>query len=266
MLAEDRRARLLADLNEHGSVRVAEVVERLDVSEMTVRRDLAALEQQGLLRRVRGGAILPQGRSYEPPFVLRRTTQSQEKEAIAAAAADLVNDGDSVALDVGTTTLALAHHLADRHNLTVLTPSLHVARAFEESPTITVVLSGGTVRPGEGSLVGHVAARTCSEFNVDKLFLGIGGLHPDRGLTEFNVDDAIVKRTMIDHATEVIVLADASKLGRVAFAHVAPVTAVGRLITDRGSDHTILDELADHGVDVTTATEAAARTANQETP
>jgi DeoR/GlpR family transcriptional regulator of sugar metabolism len=264
LLAEDRRSRLLTDLNEHGSVEVVDLVDRLGVSEMTVRRDLATLEQRGLLRRVRGGAILPQGRSYEPPFALRNTTHSEEKAAIAEAAATLVSDGDSVALDVGTTTLALAHRLADRHNLTVLTPSLHVARALADSPTITVVLSGGTVRPSEGSLVGHVAARTFSEFNVDKLFLGIGGLHPDRGLTEFNVDDAIVKRTMIGYATEVTVLADASKLGRVALAHVAPVTAAQRLITDAGSGTAVISDLEGRGLDVTVATTPAVHTATQE--
>lgn len=262
MLAAHRRSQLLAWLKAEGSIRVADAVERLDVSEMTVRRDLAVLEHQGVLRRIRGGAILPQGRKYEPPFALRRTVQSIAKDAIAAAAARLVHDGDSVALDVGTTTLALARHLAERNNLTVLTPSLHVARVFEESPTITVVLSGGTVRSGEGSLVGHIAARTFSELNVDRLFLGVGGVDLVRGLTEYNVEDAVVKRAMIAHATEVNVLADAHKLGRVTFAHVASLDAVHRLVTDDGAADAVLDGLDERGVDVTVATRgSSSRTA-----
>lgn len=250
---ESRRAQLLERLSERGSVSVARLVDHFGVSEVTIRRDLGLLEQQGLCRRVRGGAIQPQGRSYEPPFALRRTFHEAEKDAIAEAALLYVNDGDSIALDVGSTTLALARRLTARHNLTVITPSLSVAGVLADHPSVRVLVSGGLLRPSESSLVGHLAEQAFTRFHVDRLFLGVGGIHADHGMTEFNVEDTLVKQAMLQTAKETIVLADSSKLDRIVFATVAPVSRVDRLVTDAGADPDAVARLEDKDLDVVTA-------------
>lgn len=244
---------MLDQLSERGRVELAELVSGLGVSQVTVRRDLATLEQQGLLRRVRGGAILPHGKGHEPPFPRRQTTRRLEKEQIAAAALDFVKDGETITLDVGTTTLALATLLSERANLTVLTPSLYAATVLAEHPSVRVVLSGGVLRSDERSLVGELAWRTFGEFNVDRLFLGVGGVHPLRGITEYNLDDAAVKHAMLAGAREVTVLADATKLGRVALARVARIGAIDRLVTDRTADEHLIAQLRRQGVAVVVA-------------
>lgn len=251
VLRDTRRQRLLTELNERRSVGLTELAECLGVSEVTARRDLAALEKQGLLRRVRGGAVLPQ--SGEPPFPFRRTSQSEEKADIAAAALAYVRDGDTIAVDVGTTTLAFASLLSERDDLTVLTPSLHVVAVLAEHDTIRLIVPGGVVRSNERSLVGDLTIRTVGEFNVRQLFLGVGGVDPQRGLTEYQPDDAAVKRAMLASAREITVLADATKLRRVALANVAGLDAIDRLITDASASQETLSAVEQLGVEVVIA-------------
>lgn len=251
VLRDTRRQRLLAELSERGSVELTELAECLGVSEVTARRDLAALAKQGLLRRVRGGAVLPQ--SGEPPFPFRRTSQYEEKAEIAAAALAYVRDGDTVAIDVGTTTLAFASLLSERDDLTVLTPSLHIVAVLAEHDTIRLIVPGGVVRSNERSLVGDLTIRTFGEFNVRRLFLGVGGVDPQRGLTEYQPDDAAVKRAMLASARETTVLADATKLGRVALSNVARLDAIDRLITDAGASQETLSAVEQLGVEVVIA-------------
>jgi DeoR/GlpR family transcriptional regulator of sugar metabolism len=250
MHTEQRFQSILSLLDTAGSVAVSDLSERLRVTSMTVRRDLEALERKGLLRRVRGGAVSAQGRSYEPPLLTRARSHAEEKQRIGAAAAALVKDGDSIAIDVGTTALEVARRLVGRHNLTVLTPSMHVAGALAEQAGIRVILTGGVLRPGEFSLVGSLSERAFKDFFVDKLFLGIGGFDFAAGLTEFNVEDAQVKRAMIASAKEVIVVTDASKFGQVAFAAVAGLGVVSRVITDSGVRKETVSRLESMGIDV----------------
>ncbi len=253
MLAEERHQHILLLLNEKGAVTVSELCEQFGVSEMTVRRDLAALERKGLLRRVHGGAVSARGRSYEPPFLMRSSQHAQEKQRIAEAALSLIHDGDSIALDVGTTTLEIAKRLSDVRNLTIVTPSLHIANVLADNPHNRIILTGGILRPGELSLVGPFAERIFAELFVDKLFLGIGGLHLEAGLTEYNLEDAQVKRAMLRSAKECIVVTDSSKLGRIAFAAVGPISVMHTLITDNKADPAIVSRLEEMGVRVIVA-------------
>ncbi len=250
MLAEERRQHILMLLDQKGAITVAELCRQFGVSEMTVRRDLAALERRGLLRRVHGGAVSARGRSYEPPFLVRSGQQVEEKQRIAEAAVALIHDGDSIALDVGTTTLEIARRLEKVRNLTIVTPSLHIANVLANVPQNRLILTGGILRPGELSLVGHLAERVFQELYVDKLFLGIGGLDLEAGLTEYNLEDAQVKRAMLRSAKECIVVTDSSKLGRVAFAAVAPLSAMDTLITDSNADSAIIARLQEQGIQV----------------
>jgi DeoR/GlpR family transcriptional regulator of sugar metabolism len=250
VFAEQRRQLIRERVYRDGSVNVGGLCEELGVSEMTIRRDLIALEREGLVQRVHGGAVSVRGRSYEPPFLLRDSEHTEEKARVARAAAALVQPGDSIALDVGTTTLNIARALTDIPGLTVITPSLHILQLLADRPGIRLIATGGQVRPGERSMVGPLVERIFSELFVDKLFLGIAGIDLQAGLTEYNLEDATSKRAMMASAKQIILPADSSKFGRVAFVSVAPVSSVHRIITDEGIDPQIRARLRQLGIQV----------------
>jgi DeoR family transcriptional regulator, fructose operon transcriptional repressor len=231
MISEDRTAFILKEIEDRGSVTVLDLAQRLNVSEMTVRRDLGDLEKEGMIRRVHGGAVSARGRSFEPSLVLRETQHREEKQLIGKMAAELIADGDSIALDIGSTALQVALNLIGRHNLTVITPSLQIANILANQPDIRLILPGGIVRHGELSLTGDLARRALEGLFVDRLFLGVGAIDSRSGLTEYNWDDSLVKQAMVQSAKEVIVVADPSKFEKVAFARVAPLSVVHMLIT-----------------------------------
>jgi DeoR/GlpR family transcriptional regulator of sugar metabolism len=250
VIPAERYDRILKLVETQHTVSVSQLCEILNVSEMTVRRDLRLLSDKGLLKRVHGGAVAQQGRSYEPSYITRATQNMQQKEIIGRTAAELIEAGDSIALDVGTTTLELAKALVGTTDLTIITTSLHIANILSDAPNLRLILTGGIVRKGELSLVGHIAEQTCEGFRVDKAFIGIGGLHPDDGLTEYNLEDALVKRIMIKNAGQIIVVADSSKLGVTCFSWIAPLSAIDILVTDADAPEEILETLVDQGIEV----------------
>jgi DeoR/GlpR family transcriptional regulator of sugar metabolism len=253
VLPSQRRQAVLQRLTTDGEAGFAELADEFGVSEMTIRRDLETLEADGLARRVRGGAISVISRSYEPPFAVRAGRESGAKEAIGVTAAALVNDGDTVIVDVGTTTLSLARALHGKHGITVVTPSLPVAVELGTDPDIRVVVTGGQVRAGELSLTGGMAEDAFGSMNCDLAFIGVAAVCPAPGLTEYNPDDARVKRAALAAARRAIVLADASKLGRVAFSTVAPLSAIDTLVTDAIASLPLVTEIVAAGVDVVQA-------------
>ncbi len=248
-----RRQRILELVEKEQSVTVSDLCQTLTVSEVTIRRDLRHLADQQLVRRVHGGAVAGRGRNYEPPTIIRAATNEAQKRAIAVQAAKLVSEGDSIALDVGTTTLALAKELVGLSNLTIITASLPIANVLVESPRSRLILTGGIVRVQEHSMIGHIAARTYQDFHLDKAFVGVGGVHPDAGLTEYNQDDTLIKQAMMRHAKEIIVLADSSKLGRTCFMTIAPLEEADILITDSGAAPEDLEELRKRGIRIVVA-------------
>lgn len=225
----------------------------LDVSEMTIRRDLSMLSNQGLLQRVHGGAVSRRGRSYEPPYLMRSTNNVEDKHAIGEMASTLVMDGDSLVLDNGSTVLELAKVLVGKRNLTVLTASLAVANILADAPDIRLILSGGILRPEESSMIGHIAERTFQEFRIDKAFIGIGGISIENGLTEYNLEDTLVKRNMISNAEKIMILTDSSKLGKTCLSYVAPLSVVDVLVTDERVSENILESYRMQGIEVMTA-------------
>jgi DeoR/GlpR family transcriptional regulator of sugar metabolism len=248
----ERRRRIEGLLAHRGEVVIGRLAGEFDVSEMTIRRDLESLEDAGVARRVRGGAIATVSRGYEPPFAARATADRPAKAAVAAAAGRLLADGDTAILDVGTTTLELARCLRGRRGITIVTPSTPAALELANEPNMRVVLTGGIVRPGELSLVGDFAERAFDELNCDTVFLGVGGVHPERGFTEYNLDDARVKRAALRAARRCVVLADATKLERVCLATIAPLAQADVLVTDADPDHPALGAARDAGVEVIT--------------
>lgn len=260
MLKAEREKLILELLQRNGTLTVSILCEQLGVSEMTIRRDLANLAQQGLLRRVHGGAVNDLGRSYEPPFPLRSTQSIPAKQAIAQKAVDLILDGDSIALDVGSTTLEMARALQGKTNLTILTASLpianEIAACFSLDSAVRLILSGGIVRPSELSMTGHIAENTYREFHVDKAFIGIAGISLEEGLTEYNLEDGLVKRSLMRNAREKIVVADGSKFGHVSFATVARVSDIDMIITDSSASPEIVGGLRRSGIEVIIADES----------
>lgn len=251
---EERQSQILKIIAEHGQVSVAELAERFGVSEMTARRDLQELARNGMLRRVYGGAISSLGRSFEPPYEMRSTQNREAKMAIGKAAAELVLDGDSIALDVGSTTIEMVPELRGKRNLTIITASLPIAYEISSklslNSDIRLVIAGGIVRPGELSMVGHLAENSFSEFFVDKAFIGAGGLDQESGLTEYNLEDALVKRAFIQGAQQRIVVADGTKFGRTTFAKIVTLSLIDTVVTDPTAPEEIVDELQRDGIEV----------------
>lgn len=252
----NRRQEIAARLATAGEASIASLAEMFSVSEMTIRRDLEALEAEGSIRRVRGGAISVVSRSYEPPIAERATADIGAKRAIGQAAASLLSDGEIAIIDVGTTTLELARAVSGHRTLTVVTASLLVAGELANAPGIRTLVTGGVLRPGELSLVGHRAEESFADLNCDTVFLGVAGFDIARGLTEYNLDDARVKRAALAAARRCVVLADEKKLGRVTFATVAPLSVVDVLVTDAGLDHPVVVQAADAGVEIVHAASA----------
>jgi DeoR/GlpR family transcriptional regulator of sugar metabolism len=252
MTSTSRKEEITRRLIASGEVTIAALVVDLRVSEMTIRRDLEALENQGQLRRVSGGAISVVSRSYEPPFSTRQLAEQAAKQAIGRAAARLVDDGNTVIIDVGTTALEFARCLKGRRGITVVTASLPVAMELGNESDIRVLVTGGILRAGEFSLIGEGASATFADVNCDVLFLGVGGIQADRGLTEYNPSDALVKRAALKAARRCIVLADRSKLARVTFFTIAPVASVDVLVTDAAAGQPALEAIRSAGVEVIT--------------
>ncbi len=250
---EYRRSVIISAVEVQGTVSVAELAERLGVTETTIRRDLTELEHEGVVKRVHGGVVSARGRSYEPTLMLRTSIHVDEKKRIGQRAASLVMDGDCIALDVGSTTREVAQNLVRRRNLTVITPSLLIATTLVNQPDLRLVVPGGIVRPGETSMVGELAQRAFEIFHVDRLFLGVGGIDASAGLTEYNWDDTLVKQAMLKTAKEVVVVADSSKFDRIATVNIAPLDVVDKLITDLPPSPQLAQALKDAGVTVIVA-------------
>lgn len=248
MLAQERRQHIFKAIEASGVASVRDLAQRFDVSMITIMRDLQELEQEGLIRRVHGGAISVRGASYEPPFSARESQLSPEKQRIALKAVELVADGDSIILDVGTTTLEIARALKGKRNLTVLVTNLRAALELASQPAIQVIVIGGKLRSSELSMIGHLAEQTLRTFQVDKAFIGVGGVTVSHGLTEFNFDEAGTKRTMIERARQAIVVADHTKFGKIMLTQVAPLSDVSLLITGSELDEEQKHELEEAGV------------------
>jgi DeoR/GlpR family transcriptional regulator of sugar metabolism len=250
MLAAQRHKLIVEEIRRKGAVRVSELTELLAVSEMTIRRDLEALEREGLLRRVHGGATRLSPRGYEPPFALRAVSETETKRRIGERAAGLVTDGETIVIDMGTTTLELARALRNATGLTILTPSLRAAELLLPNPALRVIVTGGIARHGELSLIGELSERAFEALNCDTVFLGAAGVSVHAGVTDFHLDEVRVKRAALRSARRCVVLAQASKLGEVALAPVCPLERVDVLVTDEGAPEETLAGIRECGVDV----------------
>ena len=241
-------------LEQRGFVRVRELSARFGVSTVTARNDLQALEERHLAQRVHGGAMPVDRARWERSFEEVASQHAAEKRAIGQAAAALVSPGESILLDVGTTTAAMASALVARSTLsdvTVITNGLSIALTLEAAhPRLSIVVTGGTLRPKQHSLVDPLAGSMLKGLSVDTVFLGCNGIDLDGGVTNINLPEADIKRAMIAVSRRCVVLADSTKLGTRALATVCEIDDVDVVVTDGAADPDEIEALRARGVDV----------------
>jgi DeoR family transcriptional regulator, aga operon transcriptional repressor len=250
MQQSERLSAILERLAIDGTIGVHEIAEELDVSTATVRRDLQLLEGQRLLGRTHGGAV-SHGVLYELPLRYKSTRQTEQKRRIAREAASRVMEGWAIGLTGGTTTTEVARALVDRPALTVVTNALNIAAEIAVRPNLKLVVTGGVARPESYELVGPIAEASLQGLNLDMVFLAVDGISPRAHLTTHHEVEAGTDRALIERADRVIVVADSSKIGQVAFARICSLNDVGELITDSGADRQEIAALQERGLQVT---------------
>jgi DeoR/GlpR family transcriptional regulator of sugar metabolism len=243
MLAQERRDAILNALVRSSQARVDRLAATLEVSATTIRRDLRHLDREGLIEKVRGGAILPRRISREPHFVAARRMNSGAKTAIALAAVQFVKERTTIGLSAGTTTWLVALHLRDFRELGFVTNSMNVALVLENGGSDSIIVAGGHFRTPSDALVGPLAEQTLRRLHTDLLFIGAHSIDATAGLTTPNISEAETNRVLIANAQQVIAVADSSKLGRVALASFAALEDIDVLITDSGAAPETLDQI-----------------------
>ncbi len=232
MIVEERRQKVLDLVSERGFVALGDLAKTLNASESTIRRDLDYWHQHGLLKRTHGGAMFREDAQGMPALEERTSRETEEKRQIAQAAATRIQDGDSVLIDGGTTTLELARMLVGRP-LQIVTNSLPIANLFASSPETDLVMLGGYIYPRTGVALGPLTIRMLADVNVRQLIMGVGGITTD-GLFNSNLLLVETERAMMRSADEVVVLADHTKVGQKALTFLCELSEVDTLIVDRG--------------------------------
>jgi DeoR family transcriptional regulator, fructose operon transcriptional repressor len=230
MMAKERHRAIIGLIQDVGSLRVGDLAEMFDVSGETVRRDLSVLEDQGYLTRTYGGAVAD-GVHLETSYQRRVREHEVEKQRMASMAAELVQEGSTIVIDSGTTMGQLARRLTTKRDLVVITNGLHHVDVLLSNPTLTLVVTGGTVRRATLGASGELAVATLQSLHADHTFIAAQGFSADAGMTYPSFEEVAVKRAMIAAGAQVTLLADGSKCGRTSMVKVAPLTELDRIIT-----------------------------------
>ncbi|MBK1813851.1 DeoR/GlpR transcriptional regulator [Clostridium sp. YIM B02505] len=253
MFAEERQQKILDMLNSESSIKVMDIAVLLNVSESTIRRDLQELEEKKLLMRTHGGAVGINNRtSFEPSFTDKQDEQIDQKHNIAEVASEMIEDGDTIILDSGTTTLEIAKRI-NKRDITVITNSIDIAAELSEKEGIEIIVTGGSLRLNTRAMVGHLTESVIKNFRVDKAFIGANGVSIEDGITTPNFIEAQTKKSMINYASKVIIVADSSKFNNVSFSVICPVKAASMIITSKDIEEDIVKQYAEIGVDIITA-------------
>lgn len=252
-MKDPRKDEIMKMLEEHKVLKAGALAEHFQVSMETIRRDLSELEKKKLIRRVHGGAVLYTEYSAEPEYSYRTIANYEEKLLIGKRAAQMVNDGDTIIIDLGTTALEFAKCLKGKKGITVFTNSLKIANELMPQEEITVYLLGGKIRHGEGTISGCWAEEMIQGFFADKLFLGVGAFSVEHGVMDYHVEETNLRRYYLKQAKTVIALADYSKFGIKALNLVCRTEQLDYIVTDEKTDKKTLKEVRDLGVQVITA-------------
>ncbi len=250
MLIDERRRHILSLIQNHGKVVVGELSRSLAISQITIRKDLEFLQAKGLIQRTHGGALrLQSGALFDPSIQEKQKQHSQEKHRIALAAAGLVEEGQCVMLDSGTTTTAVAQALKRFSHLTVITNAVNVV--IELSGTgFELILVGGSLRKNSFSLVGPLAEDVLEEMHADILFLGVDGFDPETGVTTPNFLESRVNRAMVKAARRVVAVCDSTKFGRRSLSRIVPTAAIHCVITDKGLPRSVEEALRAQNIEL----------------
>lgn len=251
----NRIQKILRELLRAGEITVEQMAEQLNVSPSTIRRDLRDLEKQGLLRRIHGGAVSVEPALYEPfrhvsSFGEQEQRFAAEKRQIGLAAAETIADGEIVSIGAGTTTTQIARSLRHRKNITIVTNAVNIAMELSHRNDLKIFMSGGFLSPDWFALVGPAAIQSVSEVFVDKIFIGVDGIHPEHGLTSNYPDQAAIHRQMLKQARYRVVVADHRKLGVTGASLIWPAHQVDLLITDKGANKALLAPFINKGIKV----------------
>jgi DeoR family transcriptional regulator, aga operon transcriptional repressor len=251
LLNEERRRAILEILNRDGRVLVLDLARRFETSQVTIRKDLEELHAHGLIHRTHGGALpAREGALEDPTLREKEKLHRKEKLRIAQAAAGMVQEGQVVILDSGTTTTAIARSLRRFQNLTVVTNAVNIAAELSGT-AVDVILTGGTLRKNSFSLVGPIAEETLHRLNADLLFLGVDGFDVHYGLSTPNLLEAKVNRVMVEVAKRTVAVCDSSKFGRRSLSLIMPPSALHHVVTDRGVLKSDVRTLKKAGIEVT---------------
>lgn len=250
MLANQRREKILELLKEDGSAKVIKLAKIFKVSEVTVRQDLEKLEKEGIVKREHGGAFLTSLENSIRSFTPLNQDNLDKKQVIARKSAELIEAGETIILDSGSTTTEIAKLLVGRKNITVITNALNIALILGADPGIEVIVTGGEFKPPTISLTGQKAAAFFEDIHVDKLFLATAGISLRSGLTYPSLSDIVVKKAMIDAADITYLVADSTKIGKNSFASLGALSLIDYIITDASIDHKKAQVLRDHEIEI----------------
>ncbi|SFG93109.1 transcriptional regulator, DeoR family [Desulfotomaculum arcticum] len=253
LLAEERKRIILKTLDTYGKVTVKNLSATFNVSTETIRRDLDALESNGMLKKVYGGAIELTFDGPEHPHKQREKVYLEEKKAIGKAAAALVNDNEIIALDYGTTTIQIIPNLKNKKNLTVLTnsvPALTLLIDYKNKNLFSgkIIYLGGEINSSQMSSFGPITEKMLKEFYVDKAFIGIGGISIKHGITEYDINEGVLSKKMIGNAKESIIVADHSKIGVRQFYKIADIDLINAIVCDQKPPDDWTNDLIKSGI------------------
>jgi len=249
-MLHERRSEIIEKVKSQRMVKVSDLMKEYGVSIETIRRDLEYLEQNNHLKRVYGGAVLPGLYHQEPAFTQREMVHRQEKMAIGRAAAQLIDNGDTLIVDVGTTPREVVRHIKDKQELTIITNSTLIAHEVIHNHGCRVLLLGGEMRSGELSVSGFLAEQNLKQFYANKMIMGVGGVSLKTGITDYHMEEANVRRIMIERSERIIAVTDCSKFGVTAANYVCPLNRLDYLVTDWTAPDKLLQEVRNEGVHV----------------
>lgn len=249
----ERQRQILSLLSQQGRLSVAEIVAQFSISEATARRDLETLALQGKGQRVHGGILAVEQAPPELPILERENEQRDEKTRIGRAAARLVQNNETIFLGSGTTVLEIARNVREHKNLTVITNSLAVLNILAGIKEITVVCLGGMLRESELSFIGHITEQALFEVRADKVFMGTRGVSLEHGLTNDYLQETLTDRAILKSGREIIIVADHTKINRVATVLLAPLNSMHTFVTDSGTDKKFVQALKKQEISVVVA-------------
>jgi len=250
VMPAQRRLEISELFDDRPVVRIDELASRFGVSRETIRRDLISLENRGLVQRVHGGGVRPEVDSREPPFQERLALRTPQKTAMAKVAAKLIADAGTIFLDLGTSVAHITDVIPQGFSGQVITNSILAASRLGQRDHIDVTVCGGRMRHGDLALSGPHALEFLNDVFVEVAFLGSGGVHPTHGLTDFYPDEVATRRVVIGNARFAYIMADSSKIGKVATQRVCPLDQLTGIITDSEADPSLIRDLRNTGVEV----------------